>query len=105
MREISLFDQIARTLATPMPRRQALARILGGLAAAAVPGLIWTQSSFAEGKRCRTNAQCPAGERCCSGTICCNLNSICCGSGTNITCCPTGFVCDSGRCRAKRSGE
>ncbi len=105
MRETNLFDEIARTLASPMPRRRALGRILGTLAVAAVPGMLWTSSALAQGKRCRTNAQCPAGQRCCSGTICCPNDQICCGSGTNTLCCPPGFVCDNARCRAKRSGE
>ena len=51
MNEDTLFDEIARVLASPMPRRQALGRIFGGLAGAALATIVWPGRAQADAER------------------------------------------------------
>ena len=61
MNEDSLFDDIARILASPMPRRQALRRILGGLAGAALARSPWPGRAQAAPETARRTRDCGIG--------------------------------------------
>jgi hypothetical protein len=87
-----LFDEIARSLASPMSRRRAFRRILGGLAGAALATVAFPKraQAFAD---CKDDSDCSSGSYCCNKKICCTNGQICCGSGANSICCPAGGSC------------
>jgi hypothetical protein len=85
MNENKLFDEIARTLATPMPRRQALGRIVGGLAGAALAAIVRPGQARAA-VTCSNDADCG------TGNICCNK-----------VCCTKGQRCENGKCKKNPS--
>jgi len=91
MNESNLFDEIARVLASPMPRRQALGHIIGGLfgaaAIAAWPGRAHAADS------CKKDGDCGTGMFCCNKKVCCSSGELCCGPGANSICCPAGGSC------------
>jgi hypothetical protein len=86
----SLFDDVARILATPMPRRKALARIagiLGGALLASVP-----VKAVGNCGACTVNNDCTGGDSTCKacpggGRICCKPELTCCGT---MHCCAAG---------------
>ena len=99
-----LFDNICRTLATPMPRSRALKLILGGLAGAVLAPFGFGQQGCPPERVCTgtANGCCPANQHCCTGggrtgqNYCCPNPQTCCGD----TCCnpsedcdPTSLVC------------
>jgi hypothetical protein len=88
-----LFDEIARVLASPMPRRQALKHILGGFAGAALTTIIWPGRARADKKTCSTDADCATGSYCCNKKVCCTTGQLCCSTGENSLCCPEGGSC------------
>ena len=101
-----LFDNVARILATPMPRRKAL-KLFGGALAAAVVAAAGTQPVKAAAcKKGETGSTCGNGSnaKCCApGTCCAVKGSVvnCCAKNTctcsNGTCAPsTGAVCPPG---------
>jgi hypothetical protein len=83
-----IFDDIARTLATPVPRRKALKVIAGGFAAAAL--------AFFGGKAALANGTptCKTTEKPC-GTDCCNSAQVCVN---NTKCCSPRMVCGNSCC-------
>lgn len=94
-----LLDELARSMAQPMPRRRALRLLGGALFTIAVPGVATTKARAA-------SAKCGAGEiecRCdCRGGTC----RDCTGPICLVNCCRTkyGEYCDcafAGACRAK----
>lgn len=110
----SLFDDLARTLATPMPRRRALQLAAGLVVAAAVPGV---RARPARAGLTRGTGACPPGgqqtcaeqfgkevSECCSRPIPGSGNYTCCPPGecfyspTTNTCCPKDFQCGKGGC-------
>jgi hypothetical protein len=120
----SLFDDLARSLAGPIPRRRACAQILRGLGVAALASVGLSRTAHAAGcphgqfkcgKNCCPNADdccgsttccakgqtccgkscCAKGSSCCSGTTCCPKGQVCCGT----TCCAKGQTCDHGTCK------
>jgi hypothetical protein len=92
MNKNSLFDEVARTLASPIPRRRACAQILRGLAVAALASLSSPGVALADGSKCKHDKDCKHGACCC--------NKVCCGSGVccNNLCCHSGQVCSKGKC-------
>jgi len=88
MNKNSLFDDVARALASPIPRRRACAQILRGLGVAALASLGIPQSALA--------AKCDEtkGEKTC-GKTCCGKSEKCCG---NVKCCGEGHTCCNGVC-------
>jgi hypothetical protein len=81
MNENNLFDDIARTLASPIPRRQAFGWILRGLAGAALA------SVFGAGTA-RAAVRCPPGQFLC-GTVCYPNGWMCCDCSTSLGCHPS----------------
>ena len=104
-------DDIARALATPMPRRSAIAYLGGIFAGMFLAALPMRAAS------CTTSKDCPKGQcrnpntkTCISsslGTSCGNgSNAVCCTAGT--TCCAGGNValcCTSGQCCGHGPGQ
>jgi len=88
------FDEMARLLASPMPRRQVFRHIIGGLAAATLATI--GSPLRAQSVVCVTNADCGTGNICCNASICCPSVDICCGIGTTSICCPPTMVCCGG---------
>ena len=94
MNKYSLFDDVARTLASPIPRRRACAQILGGLAVAALASLGGPGAALAGGKRCKSNEKkcvhncCKPGDDCCYGQCCDHKN---------------GYYCDTKKCKCTKS--
>ena len=104
-----LLDDIARTLATPMPRRQALkivGKTLAGVVAAATIGARRGQAASCKGANqfsCANDCCNSTTEQCCHVTgqglqkYCAPKNNICCGG----TSCPSGQCCDKkNKCQA-----
>jgi hypothetical protein len=91
----NLFDDAARILASPLPRRQALTaigRILAGSILAAF-GVRRADSQAAEPLNSSTcRPACTAGQRCCTTStpgFCVAASRVCCGKSS----CPTGNAC------------
>lgn len=111
----SFFDNVARTLATPMPRRKAF-RLLGG---ALLGGLF---APYALAAACTTNGNCNTNQCCLAGqcagkssnvqctSICC-APGTCCFSGTacgvicGSSCCGAGQCCKNGACQSSTGGN
>ena len=110
MNENKLFDDIARTLASPIPRRQAFGHILRGIAGAALVSVFGSGTAWAgENKPEREKEhRCPPGETRCGKVggkdVCCPKGSICWHRATGLCCrqgerpcgkgcCPEGSIC------------
>ena len=104
-----LFDNICRTLATPMPRSRALKLILGGLAGAVLAPFGFGQQGCPPERVCTgtANGCCPENQHCCIGggrsgsNHCCPTPQTCCGIGSGLccketTCNPSTGVCCGG---------
>lgn len=93
----SLFDDLARALSEPMPRRRVL-RLFGGIVvAAAIPG---TAAAAGVSRRpSRRTGNCPAGQTYCQAALptnytCCDkYNPVCCSSPSAVLCCKEGCSC------------
>src|SRR5438552_19008281 len=101
-----LFDDLCRTLATPMPRSRALKLILGGRAGAALSPFAFGQG---RGRGSGPKQQCPGNKQAC-GDTCCPPSQECClaPNGAFGVCCPPSYSCDSasGRCcKSKGKGK
>jgi hypothetical protein len=99
-----LIDDVARILASPMPRREAL-RLVGGALAGGILGTLGLRHAAAQRKDDPDDEKCRAGTtkcgtRCCSGAqVCCQetdfrpfcatAGKTCCGS----TACVSGQTC------------
>lgn len=110
-----LFDQMARTLAKDVPRRnilRGLAAIIGGAIFASVP--LSAATNQCRGGCTATGSQaCKGGDSCvaCSGggTACCPAGTFCCGNGTGnnrvVKCCNRKDCCNTqtGTCTASNN--
>ena len=88
------FDELARNLATSMPRRRALRLLGGAIVVAAVPGLR-TGSAGARGFACQ-----PGTEVCTNGkgsTVCMPTGGTCCIFPDIIVGCRPGYTCGPNR--------
>ncbi len=113
------FDNVARLLANPMPRRRALRLIVGGLAGSALAGLglgrAWAQGlgnrsscmfdSQCMSGHCLNGVCCNAGQFGCAGSSgtndCCQSQKECCNTSTVGICCqPSKPFCVNGQCQA-----
>jgi hypothetical protein len=89
------FDQAARVIASPMPRREAL-KALGGAAAAGILASLGIKTASAQSAPTACQPACKATQQCCTtGTkaTCRDANQICCG---NDACAPNQFCCNTG---------
>jgi hypothetical protein len=107
----TFFDDLARALAEPMPRRKALRLLAAGLTAAAVPGLR-VRGAFAASKPCvGSSCFCTTGGTPCGYAVpprgfnlgCCigapgERRTVCCTKPPDggSWCCPKGYTCGSG---------
>jgi len=93
------FDEAARILATPMPRRRAM-RLLGGAFAAAIVGT----AARANAATCTPPTySCGNGN---ANSICCPPNTCCAKRGNSAACCQTGqCVCENGTCASSTGGN
>jgi hypothetical protein len=82
-----IFDQMARVLASPMPRRKAF-KLLGG---ALVGGLIAALRVEPVMAAC-TATSCGSGKQCCGGVSCRPSDEQCCGT-TGLSCKSTAPCC------------
>lgn len=101
-----LIDEVARTLATPLPRRKALRLFVGTLGGAFLVAVgVRSANAALMVSVCNTTGGCPcgnSGKRCAKGQVMCgsSANCVCCASvttccGTNgaPVCCPTNQTC------------
>jgi hypothetical protein len=103
----SFFDDLARTLARPMPRRQAVRLLGAGLVTAAVPGLglrspLASAANCPEGRTCSDpgfthRCKCPHPEEAgCASYSCCASAAQCVCDETapnkGAACCASGYV-------------
>jgi hypothetical protein len=95
----SRFDELARLLAQPQPRRRTLRVIFRGAAGAAIVAFLPTKAFAWDTVKCGT-ATCPDGQICCNATT-----STCCPSSQCLkdlkgagVCCPTGTKACGGTC-------
>jgi len=85
MNENNVFDDISRTLASSIPRRQALRQIQRGLAAAALVSVFGVGTARAHDIKCARGRAlcdrtcCPKGWHCCHNTTCCHPSQHCDG--------------------------
>src|SRR5579859_3510983 len=89
-----LIDDVARTLASPMPRRKAF-RYLAGVVGGALMATIGAQRASAAS----CSPACTGGAHCCTsgGTaICCASTEMCCLHGGTVSCCGSGTCCVAG---------
>ena len=112
-----IIDDVARILATSMPRRRALG-LVGGVFATAFFAMFAVEPL--EAKTC-SKAQLNAGGRSCrpgddndgdddgdddAGGICCPKNTCCAAKGKKLSCCAKGScVCDNGTCAPSGGGK
>ena len=107
MNASKLFDDIARTLASPIPRRQAFRHILWGIAGAALASVLESGTARADGNgnKCKPSetwwGNVGGKDICCpQGWICWNLAiGLCCPRGQSSCgnlCCPKGWTCCNG---------
>jgi|SRR5579862_1335715 len=116
-----LIDDVARILATPMPRRRALALAFRALAGGAVLANLGTQPALAacSSSTCVASGGCCNGgvnagtcktTPCAAGTCCigggCVTCTVCCGTFPTQKCCTgsTPCCCNSGNCAATVQG-
>src|SRR5450755_3331039 len=120
----SLLDDVARILASPLPRRRALKLVSGALAGGILAALDLRPAAAqndAKPKCPPRTTKCGTGSLCCSSTqTCCTTSATpfcatqgktCCGktscsSGQTCckgVCCGKNQVCKNGRCQASRS--
>ena len=107
----TLFDDISRSLASPMPRRKIfgyIARGLFGAVALSTLGVMPAWAACPNGQfvcKGKLEACCTNGATCCpnppnANAHCCTPPNICCGAA----CCKPGFSCSSdGKCTKKIS--
>lgn len=116
-----IIDDVARILARPTPRRNAL-RLVGGLLLGALGVKRAAADDDMPAPQC-SNPSCKSTEHCCNGfgqkNFClsrsfrccgptiknCPTTRVCCGSGTRAVCCGAGQRCDDGRCSSSREKD
>jgi hypothetical protein len=93
-----LIDDVARTLASPMPRRKAfgkMAALLGGVFLATVIPVRADSNNCTPVTECTSSGnKCHSSHTCmsCGGVnLCCNTGFVCCG----MTCCSRAACCDT----------
>ena len=128
----NFLDDVARSLASPLPRRKAL-KLLGGVLMGSLAATLWPRQAGAQeeeegltvtckpacpatqhcclvhGKpRCVTGSccgkhVCELTEACCGNRVCCPRGRQCCGSSAHAICCRENAACVKGRCSVSSS--
>lgn len=95
-------DDLARTIATPMPRSRAL-RLIGTIVVGAlIPRSLRAYADACASLKCPTQTDPTRPQLCCFdhgvGTIntCCKTTESCCKAATTVTCCQPGEACGIG---------
>ena len=92
----NFFDNLCRTLATPMPRSRALKIIAGGLA-----GSLLAPFAFGQGQGNKpVDPKTPGGgggkQKCTGGCVCSGASGGCCSTGQTcwggLICCAAGYL-------------
>jgi len=92
----NFFDNLCRTLATPMPRARALKIIAGGLA-----GSLLAPFAFGQGQGNKpVDPKTPGGgggkQKCTGGCVCSGASGGCCSTGQTcwggLICCAAGYL-------------
>lgn len=98
MNDNNLFDDIARTLASSIPRRQAFRQILRGLAGAALVTVFGVETARADNCSPGQIQYCGVNQN--NNNVCCPSGQTCCDStqGTNL-CCKSNETCDGKTCK------
>jgi hypothetical protein len=101
-----LFDDIARLVASPMPRRAAVKLLIGTIAGSAA-GLLWPSRARAGdgacGDDCLFTSDCQAGLKCntqmqkCCKDVCGTVTFVCCCKDCKGGCCPPSVPARDGR--------
>src|SRR3954451_4391036 len=104
----SFFDEFARTLASPMPRRKLLGLIRVFLSGTALAAL--TTQQVAAATCANGGTACSAGQTCCGSgnfAVCCNAGTLCCAKGNIVSCCGSGTCCatTTGLCSPSSTGN
>jgi len=89
-----LVDEVARILASPMPRRQAF-RLLGGVVAGSIAGALGVKRAQAQFAPVSFRPSCSRIQQCCAGSPnhCEPTGRTCCGQTScpaSLACCTTG---------------
>jgi hypothetical protein len=115
-----LIDDVARTLATPLPRRKALRLLgnaLGGAFLTAVgvrradAALMQSVCNTRGGCACGNSGRhCTQGQTMCGSSancVCCSIGMPCCGTNGAPVCCPTNQTCSrsTSTCTASKGGS
>jgi len=96
-----LIDEVARSLATSLPRRRAL-NLIGRLLVGGLFGTAGLQRALAQPKGTCGGQNCSGGQKCCttaSPNFCAQQNQVCCGTTScqqNRVCC-NGVCCNAGQ--------
>src|SRR5690349_20212811 len=85
----SLFDNVARTLANPMPRRRALRAIFASLLGVGTPGILFGACT----DTCCTAGNCPSGAPCQNNNDCASRLCATCHNGGGKACISTTTSC------------
>jgi len=97
MNESKLLEDVARALASSMPRRQAVQWIVRGVVGAVVSSVFWPGRAFADPTP--KKGTCPPNHTLCGNVTCCPPPKACC---VNV-CCQPHEVCQDGRCKKQGS--
>src|SRR5690242_626502 len=88
----SLFDEIARVLAKPVPRRKTL-KTIGGSLLGAFMATVGAQRAMALTQDCNVAKPCSANSECQSGNC---KSGLCCPNSTDVRC--NNSCCSAGAC-------
>jgi hypothetical protein len=103
-----LFDELSRILGSQMPRRDAIRRIVFGVAASQL-GFLWPRRAAAAGDFCSPGHCDEANRVVCANGACCPSLQVCCfAANGDCLCCPFNQCCPGkccGRCEKCVGGQ
>src|SRR5438105_14612242 len=82
------FDDLSKSLAEGVSRREALRKFGFGLAGVVLAAVGLSSRARAAGQPCASNADCPNSETCC--------NSVCTNLDNDANCGACGYICAAG---------
>jgi hypothetical protein len=87
-----VLDEMARVMASPMSRRQAVGRLWKVMAAGLAATVLAAPVAAQRGRQCETADDCPDSLQCCGGQ-CAPSQLVCCKTGDTAVACPEGHAC------------